>query len=129
MHVPDHLPLQLCCAAGASAAPGRASRLGMLPAMGVRFNVSPPAPPPPTHQPPPVGEPFELHGLILRSTLLHLLRSRRGFLDPQANSPLLAQQQQQRVGSSGGQHFPGGAVLANGSSADYAAAAAAAQLE
>lgn len=75
------------------------------------------------------GEPFELHGLILRSTLLHLLRSRRGFLDPQANSPLLAQQQQQRVGSSGGQHFPGGAVLANGSSADYAAAAAAAQLD
>jgi hypothetical protein len=75
--------------------------------------------------------------LILRSTLLHLLRSRRGFVDPQASSTLLARQQQaqqqeqlHRSGSSGGggARGPGRAVLSNGS-VEYAAAAATQQLE
>lgn len=80
------------------------------------------------------GEPFELHGVILRSTLLHLLRSRRGFADPQQAATLLARQQQQQDGGSGlgglgsSRGGPGRAVLSNGS-ADYAAAAAAQQLE
>ena len=106
----------------------------------------------------PAEDPWELQGLILRSTLLHLLRSRRGFLDPQAGSTLLARQQQQqqqqqqsqRPGSSSGNRGaaggegvglngsngsggsgsrgPGRAVLSNGS-VDYAAATATQQLE
>ena len=85
----------------------------------------------------PAEEPWELQGLILRSTLLHLLRSRRGFVNPQASSTLLARQQQaqqqeqlHRSGSSGGggARGPGRAVLSNGS-VEYAAAAATQQLE
>ena len=101
-----------------------------------------------SRRPLPAGEPFELHGLVLRSTLLQLLRSRRGFINPQDSSPLPVRRQQQQQpgqqqrtvagggggsgsgGSSGGRQgqFPGGPALAPGS-ADYAAAVAAQQPE
>ncbi|EFN52659.1 hypothetical protein CHLNCDRAFT_138594 [Chlorella variabilis] len=77
------------------------------------------------------AHPFELHGVILRSTLLYLLRSRRGLLDPQRSSGLPARQPPGGSGGGGGGgggSFPGGAVLSNGS-VDYAAAAAAQQLD
>lgn len=82
---------------------------------------------------PAAGEPFELHGVILRSTLLHLLRSRRGLVDPQQAATLLARQAAADGGDGsrgGGARGPGRAVLAKGGgSNDYAAAAAAQQLE
>ena len=87
-----------------------------------------------THPPHPAGEPFELHGLILRSTLLQLLRSRRGFADPQQAATLLGRRHSSADllsgGAEGGARGPGRPVLsAAGGGADYAAAAAAQQLE
>lgn len=69
------------------------------------------------------AEPFELHGVVLRSTLLHLLRSRRGFVAPQQATAL-----RMPHGGGGGGRGPGRAVRSE-SSGDDAAAAAAAQLE
>ena len=77
---------------------------------------------------PAAGEPFELHGLILRSTLLHLLRTKRGFMHaPQPGGTLLDQQQS----GGGGGKGPGRAVLNRGASRHLSAAAvvAAQQLE
>ena len=110
------------------------TRHHLLPSPGAAALAPLPACPPAC---PPAEEPWELQGLILRSTLLHLLRSRRGFVDRQASSTLLARQQQAqqqeqlpRSGSSGGggARGPGRAVLSNGS-VEYAAAAATQQLE
>ncbi|KAL4855536.1 Chloride channel protein A [Chlorella vulgaris] len=81
------------------------------------------------------NEPFALHGVILRSTLLYLLRSRRGFTDPRDTARLPGRHPRASSselsegggGGGGGGGFrggPGGAVLSNGSM-DYAAAAAA----
>jgi hypothetical protein len=77
--------------------------------------------------PVPAGEPFELHGVVLRSTLLCLLRSRRGFIEPGDVAALPGGSGGGSV-EGGGSHGPGRPVLANGS-ADYVAAAAATQLE
>ena len=81
----------------------------------------------------PAGEPFELHGLILRSTLLQLLRSRRGFVDPQQAATLLGRRHSSTDlfgAGEGGARGPGRPVLsAAGGGADYAAAAAQQQLE
>ncbi|KAI7845409.1 hypothetical protein COHA_001114 [Chlorella ohadii] len=79
------------------------------------------------------GEPFELHGLILRSTLLQLLRSRRGFVDPQQAATLLGRRHSSTDlfgAGEGGARGPGRPVLsAAGGGADYAAAAAQQQLD
>lgn len=80
------------------------------------------------------GEPFELHGLILRSTLLQLLRSRRGFVDPQQAATLLGRRHSSADllggGAEGSARGPGRPVLsAAGGGADYAAAAAQQQLD
>lgn len=107
-----------------------ASCCGPPAATALLFSAASPLQPTP-HR---VGEPFELHGLILRSTLLQLLRSRRGFVDPQQAATLLGRRHSSADllggGAEGSARGPGRPVLsAAGGGADYAAAAAQQQLE